>query len=171
MLYPWLLGPNLPGHHFGLSATLVPAGCVTPAGLYLAPVRPPRLGARLEARDGVLLLLLGHEVKSHLQANGLHVILAQCRGHVHVQLQEAVCVVGGEGGTEGPVAVMGTECSSLILGLGGTPRGLGTHTCSYCAHPGPPCDQCCREGRCPLLELGLFCAQHTLGFIHIHCLL
>lgn len=33
-----------------------------------------------------------------------------------MQLQEAVCVGGGEGGTEGPVAVMGTECSYLIPG-------------------------------------------------------
>lgn len=80
----WAL-PYLHGHHSGSQ----PHGslrAVTPAGLYLAPVRPPRLGARLEARDGVLLLLLGHEVESHLQADGLHVILAQCRGHVHVQL-------------------------------------------------------------------------------------
>lgn len=70
-------------------------------GLYLVPVRPPRLGACLEACDGVLLLLLGQEVESHLQANGLHVILAQCRGHIHVQFQEAAYEVGGEGTLRG----------------------------------------------------------------------
>lgn len=97
MLSLWLLSPNLSSHCLRLSASLVPAGFGTPGGLYLVPIRPPRLGACLEARDGIFLLLLGQEVKGHLQANGLHVILAQRRGHVHVQLQEAAYVVGGEG--------------------------------------------------------------------------
>lgn len=42
-----------------------------------APVRPPRLGVCLEAWDGVLPFLPGQEV-------GLHVIPAQCGGHVHM---------------------------------------------------------------------------------------
>lgn len=33
-------------------------GAVTPGRLHLAPVRPPWLGARLEARDGVLFSFL-----------------------------------------------------------------------------------------------------------------
>lgn len=88
MLSLWLLSPNLSSHCLRLSASLVPAGFGTPGGLYLVPIRPPRLGACLEARDGIFLLLLGQEVKGHLQANGLHVILAQRRGHVHVQLRK-----------------------------------------------------------------------------------
>ena len=105
----WLFGPSLPGPHFRLSAPLVPAGYMAPAGLHLVPVWPPRLGACLQACDRVLHLFLGHKVESHVQANSLNVvILAQRRGQVHAQLQEAVYVVGGEGDTEGPAAVTGT---------------------------------------------------------------
>lgn len=98
LLCPWLLGPNILGYHLQLSAL---QAAWLQLGLYLVPVRPPRLGACLEACDGVLLLLLGQEVESHLQANGLHVILAQCRGHIHVQFQEAAYEVGGEGTLRG----------------------------------------------------------------------
>ena len=117
----WLLGPNLPSQCLRLSAPLVPAGFRTPGGLYLVPIRPPRLGACLEARDGILLLLLGQEVEGHLQTNGLYVVLAQCRGHVHVQLQKTAYVVGGEGRAEGPAPVMGTgqDASHSAQGLEG----------------------------------------------------
>lgn len=58
------------------------------ASPHLPPLRPPRLGSCPQSSDGVLLLLLGQKVQRHLQANGLHVILAERRCHVHVHLQK-----------------------------------------------------------------------------------
>lgn len=107
MLCSWLLGPNLTCCYSKLSASLVPAA-VAPAGHYLAPVRPSRVGACLETPDGVFLFLLGQEIESHLQADGLHVILAQ-RSCTIAAPGSGLCG-GGEDGAEGPAAVMGTEC-------------------------------------------------------------
>lgn len=55
----------------------------------------------------------------------------------------------------------GQGVGHLAVGLGGTPRGSETHTCCHRVCPGPPFNQCCREKRQPVLELGLLCAWHT----------
>lgn len=56
---------------------------------HLSPVRSSRLGSGPHSSDGISLLLLGQKIQRHLQADGLHVILAERWRHVHVHLQEA----------------------------------------------------------------------------------
>lgn len=56
---------------------------------HLPPVRPSRLGSGPQASDGISLLLLSQKIQRHLQADGLHVVLAERWRHVHVHLQEA----------------------------------------------------------------------------------
>lgn len=154
----WLLGPNLPSQCLRLSAPLVPAGFRTPGGLYLVPIRPPRLGACLEARDGILLLLLGQEVEGHLQTKGLYVVLAQRRGHVHVQLQKSAYMVGAEGRAEGPAPVTGRgqDASHSAPGLIQIPS---ANVFIQYLHLTNTIEG--RDGHLGLLELGRPYAQHT----------
>lgn len=58
---------------------------------YLGPVRPARLSSSTKSCDWISLFFLGQQIQSHLQTNGLHVVLTESWCHVHVHLQKPSC--------------------------------------------------------------------------------
>lgn len=114
-----------------------------------------------EARDGSSFSFLARRSRAICKPMAFTSFLLSAEVMYMCSSGNGLC--GGRRGWHLGASIMGIrqDVSHLALEHGGTPRGLGTHTCSHCVCPGPLCDKNCKEKRHPVLEPGLLCTWHT----------